>query len=58
MRFFSVRRQRSILPYRVLSSFLAHAEAARWVAAHRLPRKGAALLAPASPRPCPPASAR
>jgi integrase len=37
--------------YRVLSSFLAHAEAAGWIAAHPLPRKGAALLAPnAAPR--------
>jgi integrase len=35
----------------VLSSFLAHAEAAGWIAAHPLPRKGAALLAPdAAPR--------
>jgi integrase len=37
--------------YRVLSSFLAHAEAAGWIEAHPLPRKGAALLAPgAAPR--------
>ena len=37
--------------YRVLSSFLAHAEAAGWIAAHPLPRKGAVLLAPsAAPR--------
>lgn len=37
--------------YRVLSSFLAHAEAAGWIETHPLPRKGAALLAPdAAPR--------
>jgi hypothetical protein len=34
------------LLYRVVSSFLNHAEAAGWVAAPLLPRKGAATLAP------------
>jgi integrase len=34
------------LLYRVVSSFLNHAEAAGWIAAPLLPRKGAATLAP------------
>lgn len=35
--------------YTIISSFLSHADAHGWIAAHPLPRKGKALIAPSPP---------